>query len=100
MRISDWSSDMCSSDLCAPANARTGLAFDLRILRYSSRRLSAYRLARLLLDLLNLSRFAIRCSSCCPFQRQLGAGADWPRLALIPSISGWNRSEERRVGTE
>jgi len=78
-----------------PGARQNRLALDLRILRCRSRRFSVYRLARLLLDVLNRSRFAIRSSSCCPPWGQLGAGAGLPRLTWNPSIEvllegGWS----------
>src|SRR3546814_8182633 len=74
MRISDWSSDVCSSDLVRPAGRR-------------SERLSFAR--RATGPLLVVAAWAIATS------------AGWIDPSILPSPSGLvERSEERRVGKE
>src|SRR3546814_20702500 len=86
MRISDWSSDVCSSDLGQPAGIRLGVR-----LGYASGQLG--------------------CSDCT----ETGLGLDFywrrqskssPSTNQIQTLSAWRseadpkRSEERRVGKE
>src|SRR3546814_13244108 len=90
MRISDWSSDVCSSDLlstfCAPTFvALTGLSAWLYGQSHSKGQLSEFLLKRGLFLL---------------FLEITVVGYAWPTQApAFPPAAIW-RSEERRVGKE
>src|SRR3546814_16717907 len=86
MRISDWSSDVCSSDLALKAMAeRAGWSQNLahvhpdNYVRTLKRRLCETIFARL---------------------RAAGCGKDRSLVDLAADLTGVARSEERRVGNE
>src|SRR3546814_14475196 len=96
MRISDWSSDVCSSDLAAQAWGAPQLAINSAgiIINKVLAETTAAEFSRVVDVNLNGSfNFA---AAVLP---TMGKGS---RLALIASMAGLtsNRSEERRVGTE
>src|SRR3546814_2341614 len=74
MRISDWSSDVCSSDLFLPRFARRGLVPEI-------------------VDL-------IPETSWCASLANILAPASWKLLRDAATIYAGGRSEERRVGKE
>src|SRR3546814_18012758 len=81
MRISDWSSDVCSSDLLAgPGGIGLGIGIgdmdDRMILQFRDRTVRAERMA------------------------PVGPEFEMPPLAGIAEVDGSRRSEERRVGKE
>src|SRR3546814_19672264 len=89
MRISDWSSDVCSSDLLALA--RLGVVLE---------ELSHDRLG-LLLDLLHEALVGLVGSTRVVLdQVGEGTGRDHRADLLLVSQYGFERSEERRVGKE
>src|SRR3546814_2252481 len=81
MRISDWSSDVCSSDLVTPkmANAEP-LSF--RVLRHRHLRHDHYQ-----------HHFLCQCRICSLALHHLGG-------RLYARLAGMDRWEERRVGEE
>src|SRR3546814_21085552 len=82
MRISDWSSDVCSSDLIVRLCQWAGFAWD-----------------RELGDTLPLSRYTLTAPGADKWRRH--AALIEPRLAALPPlVERARRSEERRVGTE
>src|SRR3546814_17267443 len=98
MRISDWSSDVCSSDLLAAADPRF-LRMTERACIFGEPRLVVIR-AEHQLDHRGHRRALLRAEP--RVVQQFGKGA---RLPLggereIPSIADRLRSEERRVGKE
>src|SRR3546814_12154260 len=88
MRISDWSSDVCSSDLAADALARAGLApLDLA--------------AKEGLALLNGTQFSTANALAGLFAAETLFTAALVTGALsTEAAKGSDRSEERRVGKE
>src|SRR3546814_19225303 len=92
MRISDWSSDVCSSDL-THACCGAGTAVYMRVHEDSEHRATMYR--------------TYECRGRMDAQerpKQLGRAAGYKRFVSISAkchAAGYNRrSEERRVGTE
>src|SRR3546814_12170674 len=85
MRISDWSSDVCSSDLLAEAAGRLVGAQDAR---------------QLVRDLFDLIAAKLRLDAVVNYDLVENAGdhGSWLQLVAYCGIS--DRSEERRVGKE
>src|SRR3546814_12976887 len=87
MRISDWSSDVCSSDLCYLRNNQTACD-NITIVAGTNYRID---LPNLNLDALKLSGIDFEIDYRLPFLGgQLGLSA----------LANYQRSEERRVGKE
>src|SRR3546814_14166191 len=89
MRISDWSSDVCSSDLCEFEDVKTVP------LGYTYHDMAGFPLEQ---------GYRVYVSEWHPIVRY-GIRHDWRRLVPYPcelsDPSAWgNRSEERRVGEE
>src|SRR3546814_13879509 len=87
MRISDWSSDVCSSDLNGAALLDMKAASESLVVAYRGRVLAALAVAAVLLA---LTVWIAMRMSVLAHRRAVHVGAD----AASP------RSEERRVGTE
>src|SRR3546814_12103610 len=88
MRISDWSSDVCSSDLCpSQPSASCGFLFQLRHLQLSIHRFSPIQLSSVRKLLLIKMR---RMNSLSGLIENV-----FLRMLLVSE-----RSEERRVGKE
>src|SRR3546814_8129690 len=83
MRISDWSSDVCSSDLNAGISQRS-LAIE-----------TDFSVYRTIVDVDLLAPIALT-QQVLP--RMIGAGGG--QIVAISSVAGMARSEERRVGKE
>src|SRR3546814_14452717 len=108
MRISDWSSDVCSSDLCYLRNNQTACD-NITIVAGTNYRID---LPNLNLDALKLSGIDFEIDYRLPFLGgQLGLSAlanyQWQFARTTPGSISINRagevglrSEERRVGTE
>src|SRR3546814_18832626 len=89
MRISDWSSDVCSSDLSKEVTARLGDPKTLRSVTDTARHIGetvAPRLSRFISEAKRVAQNAIR-----PLNEQQTAMKDTHQA---------ERSEERRVGKE
>src|SRR3546814_17211665 len=89
MRISDWSSDVCSSDLVAPALVKAG-ARSLFVAQLDE----ALKL-RPLLDRCHPAISLYVLNGLMP-----GAEADYADNNILPVLNSLGRSEERRVGKE
>src|SRR3546814_20350386 len=97
MRISDWSSDVCSSDLVASLSARSvpyqpkpSRRFDVLALGY------CVLVAIFILGLLGICQFAALVKFW-PYDLSLSL----TNYAFdLMDGGGWDRSEERRVGKE
>src|SRR3546814_15073004 len=107
MRISDWSSDVCSSDLRSVGGDQDCGAFPLRRVGAACDEHGAVHALRAAWLLRNFGRGGIHLLCLCGFRRRIdGSGgdkesaaeyADWPyRFAEYLH----HRSEERRVGKE
>src|SRR3546814_12196037 len=87
MRISDWSSDVCSSDLCAPSGRIQEKSLDI--------------LYKMVIGIYEAIRRASGCQEgeiLMSFERALcGLGATVSLAALLASAT---RSDERRGGKE
>src|SRR3546814_12983872 len=95
MRISDWSSDVCSSDLWPSAEVRIGAAhLDVEPARFAADSPFDYALNSEVLIVTDIKRGDLAALSGA-YSRLIEA-AGGGTLGLFTAI----RSEERRVGTE
>src|SRR3546814_12095416 len=95
MRISDWSSDVCSSDLNGAALLDMKAASESLVVAYRGRVLAALAVAAVLLA---LTVWIAMRMSVLAHRRAVHVGAD---AASPPRIGvARERSEERRVGKE
>src|SRR3546814_12901571 len=85
MRISDWSSDVCSSDLCERQVELSGP--------------DAARLAQMMTPR-DLSRAAVGQCLYAPLVDETASMINDPVILKLAEDRFWLRSEERRVGKE
>src|SRR3546814_1938668 len=110
MRISDWSSDVCASDLGVPPWARwpmIALATAATVIASQAVITGAFSISRQAMQLGYIPRMAIRHTSSETIGQIYIPGINWMLAVLViglvlafGSSSALPRSEERRVGTE
>src|SRR3546814_4634621 len=88
MRISDWSSDVCSSDLVG--------ALGERVAQVSSPQVVGHRLEPVVGHL----RYPFASAQLAPTERLTSSGTQRSAAPAITSLTTALRSEERRVGKE
>src|SRR3546814_13774116 len=100
MRISDWSSDVCSSDLNGAALLDMKAASESLVVAYRGRVLAALAVAAVLLA---LTVWIAMRMSVLAHRRAVHVGADAaspPRIGVARETARRTTSEARRVGNE